>query len=461
MTTETSGIVWVTLDSVRADHTTIHGYNRDTTPELERIADEGTAFKNCFSQGTGTASSVASILTGVWPGKHQVAMNENVGKIPAELRTATELLSEQGYRTACVTTNPRVELIGGDAGFDEYYNVSRSTLLEPENLTISLRFLRNLWSESVGLTPESVYHSFAYVVTEIAKKWLDSVDGKYFLYVHYNEPHRPFYPPLPLRSRYLDKEDVTGERAAEISRKIHERSLEYNAGELQMSESDWRAVEAMYDAEIAYTDKNVGRLYDSVNHSDSTFVVTADHGEMLGEQGLFSHGQGVVRDEVSHVPMIIRGLRGIETEDNAIIQHNDVMKTLLSRAGAPNDQFDGFDLCGDEEREFAVIQEYTEDYAPIENITTDFKREPRKLGRIDGLRSDEFKLVTSRHETDLYKLPDEETDTSDIHSTVKEILYDRLETWNEKHGQPVADDLSPDNYDESAKKRLRDLGYIQ
>lgn len=455
------GIVWVTLDSVRADHTTIHDYERNTTPELERIADHGQSFTNCFAHGTGTASSVASIFTGVWPWEHQVAMNGSVGEIPDQLRTAAEIFREQGYRTACVTTNPRIDLIGGDAGFDEYYDISRSTLLNPEFLPITLRFLKNFWSESVGLTWKGVHHSFSYIVTEIARRWVESVNEPYFLYVHYNEPHRPYYPPLSSRDRYTTEVDVTEDRALHTSTEIHERSREYNAGELEMTRDDWEAVEAMYDAEIAYTDSYVGSLFDYVESSNPVFVVTADHGELLGEGSMFGHGQGVVRDELSHVPLVLSGVPDLAVDEDEIVQHIDVMRTLLSMAGASDDQFGGFDLCNGQTRGFAVIQEYTENFAAFEKHTQEFNSGPRKLGRIDGLRTDEFKLVVSQDDVVLYELPDEDTDVSPTRSNVRERLLEQHEAFNKEHGQPLVDSPTTDDYDERMKKRLSDLGYIQ
>lgn len=455
------GIVWVTLDSVRADHTTIHDYKRNTTPELKRIADHGQSFTNCFAHGTGTASSVASIFTGAWPWEHQVAMNGSVGEIPDQLRTAAEIFREQGYRTACITTNPRIQLIGGDAGFDEYYDVTRSTLLKPEFLPITARFLKNLWSESVGLTWKEVHHSFSYVVTEIARRWVKSADDPYFLYVHYNEPHRPFYPPLSYRDRYVTETDATEDQALHISTELHERSAEYNAGELKMTQGDWEAIEAMYDAEIAYTDSCVGSLFDSLESSNPVFVVTADHGELLGEGNMFSHGQGVVRDEVSHVPLIVSGISDLNTDEDRIVQHIDVMRTLLSVAGVSDKQFSGFDLRTNQTREFAVIQEYVEDYASFESQTREFNRGSRKLGRIDGLRTDEFKLVVSQDGIVLYELPDKDADVSSNRSNVRERLLEQYEAWNKEHGQPLVDGGKTDDYDERMKKRLKDLGYIQ
>jgi uncharacterized sulfatase len=387
-------------------------------------------------------------------------MGGSVGEIPDQLRTAAEFFSEQGYRTACVTTNPRIVLIGGDAGFDEYFNVKRSTLLKPQNAPITLRFLSKLWSESIGLSLDEVQHSFAYLVTELAKRWLRSVDKPYFLYAHYNEPHRPFNPPLPYRDVFTD-DTVSGDEAVEISKDLHSRSAEYNAGALEMSPADWEAVKSMYDSEIAYTDSCVGRLYDAVQAEDPAFVVTADHGEMLGENGIFSHGQGVVRDEVSHVPLVVSGVSDLQSNEDELVQHTDVMNTVLTTAGIEQEQFAGIDLRTDNSREFVVTQEYTEDYTAFTQYNDEFDPGVRKLGRIDGLRTKEYKLVVSENREFLYKLPDEATDVAESYPDVSTRLREQHDGWNSDYGQPLVRTTGEDDYDKRTKQRLEDLGYIQ
>lgn len=453
-------LVWATLDSVRTDHLSIYNYHRKTTPELERIAEDGTVFTNCFSHGTGTASSVASIFTGVWPSKHQVGMGSSVGRIPNQLKTAAEIFGEHGYHTICITTNPRIQLIGGGSGFDEYHDVNPFSLLKPKNLPITARFLKNMWSDSTGFSFNYVHHSFGFIVNEIARRRIESIDKPYFLYLHHNEPHRPYYPPLPYRDWFLQNTGITVQEALNMSTQIHQSSEEYNAGIFDLNDRDWEAINSIYDAAIAYADTLIGRLYDTLQSSNPLFAITADHGELLGEGGMFSHGQGVVRDELCHVPLLTVGLPGLTIHKDDVIQHNDVMRTFLGVAGVTDDLFVGYDLRENTRREYAVIQEHSDGYTTFEEYNEDFNRGLRKLGRIDGLRTKKHKLVTSQDGVELYKLPDESTDVSTKEANVCEELLKLHQKWNKEHGEPIVDRRAQDNYDKLMKKRLKDLGYI-
>jgi arylsulfatase A-like enzyme len=389
-------VVWVTIDSVRADHTSIHGYERDTTPNLATIGREGVIFQNCVAHSVATAASTASIVTGTYPSKHQVAMGEAVGKIPDELDTAAELFSEAGYRTACVTTNPRLRLVGADAGFDTFHDVSRSTLLQPSNLKTTAKFLANLWSHSVGLSTDGLAHSFSLVINDLATRWVESLPDEepFFLYVHYNEPHRPYLPPKPWQDRYIDCLDVSAAEAADIATDLHENAVEYIADGLPLSPTEWAAVKAMYDAEIVYTDKMVGRLFETVGAAeDTSFVATADHGELLGEGGLFGHLKTVI-DPLVHVPAVADGIPGVENDIGGVVQHADMMKTLLEVAGGRTAQFEAAVDLRSESRKFAVSQEHATDYAVYEEFNESFDPEEHLHGGINALRTEDFKLVT-------------------------------------------------------------------
>ncbi|MBB6644720.1 sulfatase [Halobellus ruber] len=455
-------IIWITIDSLRADHTSVHGYDRDTTPNLARIGEEGAVFEECIAHSVATAASTASIVTGTYPSRHQVAMGEAVGEIPEELSTAAELFSAAGYHTGCVTTNPRVSLVGADAGFDEFYDVSRSTLLQLSNLTTTVRFLTNLRSHSVGATTDSLAHSFSLILNDLARQWVESVpdDEPFFLYLHYNEPHRPYYPPLAWQDRFVDEIDASTTEAVEIAIDLHENATQYIADGLPLSDYEWEAVKAMYDAEIAYTDEMIGRLLEMIPSTadESAVVVTADHGELLGEQGLYGHLHTVI-DPLIHIPAVASGIPGVSGRQSDIVQHADLMKTLLSAAGAETDQFDAAVNVASETREFAVSQERVVDYKAYTDRNPSFEVTGRPIGAINGLRTQNFKLVSHGSGSTLYRLPDEKHDISDEEHEQVERLRDALSEWRTRAGKPLTEPATEDDYDEATLERLADLGY--
>lgn len=454
-------IVFATLDSVRADHTSLSGYGRDTTPELQRIAEEGVAFEDCFAHATNTAASVASLMTGVPPSRHQVGMNEAVGTIPDELDTLPTLLGERGYTTACVTTNPRVSLVGADEAFDEFVEIDRSTLLEPQNAPTTVRYLANSLSHSAGPVFSLAKQSFAFLVNEFATRWLDTAEDPFFLYVHYNEPHTPYVPALSYRDRFVDDVSASTKEALDAAVRIHEQSVSFNAGVLDVSDEEWEAAEAMYDAQLAYTDACVGELFDETD-SDAVFAVTADHGELLGEHGLFGHGVGAVTDEEIHVPLVVTGLSDLPDVDEGFVQHSDLVTTLLTAAGAPTEQTEGTDLR-ESSRSFVVAQDWVGDYSVYEERNPDFELGVRKVGRTDAIRTAEYKLVTAERGEDvsLYRTSNEGDDVAEDRPDVRDRLLADLESWDAAHGEPVVDTVEADDYEEATKRRLADLGYLQ
>jgi len=459
-------VVWATLDSVRADHTSVHGYDRETTPRMATVGEDGAVLERCFSHSVATAASSASILTGAYPSKHGVAMGEAVGTIPDALHTAAELFGDAGYRTACVTTNPRLRLIGGDRGFDEFYDISRSTLLRPERWRTTARFLRNLRRHSVGLSLDGLSHSFALVVNDLATRWVRSVtdagEEPFFLYVHYNEPHRPYEPPLSYRSRFTDGLDRSPEECVALARDLHDEATRRIAEGLPLSAEDWAAVTAMYDAEIAYADEMVGRLLDSIRSlvdREPATVVTADHGELLGERDLFGHFYEPI-DALVHVPTVVRGVPEVTGRHPGVVQHADLMKTLLLASGTDAGQFDAVDLRTDE-RPFAVSQEYVPDYDSYESRSEAFDAGGRPIGAVDALRTREFRLLTHDRGTELYRLPDESTEVGDSFPAVRGELTDALREWREAYGRPVGERPAEDDYDERTRRRLADLGYLE
>ncbi len=414
-------IVWITLDSLRADHTTLHGYDRDTTTAISEFAASGNAvnLKQCFTHGIDTAASSASIFTGTYPSYHRVNIGDNVGTIPSQLDTIPELLGQNGYRTACVTRNPRLDLIGADRGFDQFHEVSYSSLLQPGLLSTSLKYGLNIRRHSAGFSLDKMDHSLTYVVNDIAKQWLDSLSSSepFFCYLHYNEPHRPYHAPLSYLDRYTDDLPVTTPEAAAIARDIHENAYDYVANDLPLSETDWNALKAMYDAAVAYTDRQVGKILDYLETlalDDTIVVITADHGELFGEGGYLAH-QFLVRDELTNVPLVISGLEGVDRHTDSPVQHGDVMRTLLEVAGVDIDteQFGGtIDLRSDR-REFAVSQadptfDYIRDSIPTSNRVPPTDRSQRAFGRRG------YKLVHSEGRTELFDLPDEEHDVSGV-----------------------------------------------
>lgn len=454
-------IVWVTLDSVRFDHTIMGDYRRDTTPNLQRIseASNGTSFSNCVAHSNWTRTSTASIITGTCPFRHGVLSGTDT--IPDELDTVAERFAKQGYRTASFSRNVN-STMGFDRGFDTFEWISASTFHDAVPLYTAVKYALNVRRHSAGFTTDTAKHATPFVLNDMTKSWLRDVmadDDPFFCYLHYNEPHRPYYPPLPYLDEYTDDIEMSTKEAAEFAMSVHYNLVAEVAEGLTFTDDEWRALKAMYDAEIAYTDEMVGRLFDYVQSQvgdNIIFVVTADHGELFGERGLLAH-KIVLHDALVNVPLVVHGLDGLDSSD-ALIQHSDVMAALLSKAGGRTDQIQGFDPRM-ETREFAVSQRGNASFDAFLEHNSDFDTSRYHRPALSALRTRKFKYQRSDADSELYELPDEDTDISDERQETAQRFDAELTDWLEREAQPVSGSADVEVTD-AMEKQLRDLGYL-
>ena len=289
-------LVLVSIDTLRADHTGPYGYARDTTPTLTRLAGQGLLFEQAYAASASTGPSHATLFTGAHVLSHGLVKN-GLDLAPGE-QTLAETLRAAGYQTGAVVGSFVLDpKFGFDQGFDHY----------------DARFRRR--TGAAGVWQDHAFEVFerrADEVSDIAIEWLDGLapDRPFFLFVHYYDPHAGYEPPDDWLTRF-------GEQ---VERHTPEHRIE------------------RYDAEIAYTDHQLGRLLARVEEiappERTLVVVTADHGEGLGDHDVAGHGV-VLYEEAVRVPLVLRwpgridpGLR-IAAPVGAV----DVAPTLLDLMG--------------------------------------------------------------------------------------------------------------------------------
>lgn len=229
-------VVVVTIDTLRPDHLHCYGYGKIETPTLDRIAQSGVVFENAVTQTPLTPPSHASIFTGLNPPTHKV---RDTGGFVLSRSTPTlaSLLEEKGWDTAAFISSA---VLKKRFGFDHGFAVYDDQMPRPGN---------------AQKYPEDAERRAGDTVDR-AVQWLDSRNGMpFFLWVHLYDPHAPYDPPSPFREQYNDR---------------------------------------LYDGEIAYADRELGRLFDAVHKkspAEKTLIaILSDHGESLGEHGEFTHG---------------------------------------------------------------------------------------------------------------------------------------------------------------------------
>jgi uncharacterized sulfatase len=462
-------VVWVVIDALRADHTTMVDYGRDTTPNLRRIAarSDGAHSPDCFSHSIATRPSVSSMMTGVYPSAHGVNMIE--GAIPDELPTVAELLGQVGYHTVAVSRNSHVSAATGlDRGFNEFdWFGSARSLVETVDLDILLDYLLRIRHHSVGFSTDLVEHSIAYVVNQLAKRHVRRIAGTqepFFMFLHYLGPHGPYVPPVPYQDRYLDELDYGATEAVELMRRVQDHVWEYNTGKRTLSDPEVAALGALYDAEVAYTDDRVGDLFDFVTaqplERETNFVVTADHGELLGERGIVGH-EFYLDDELVHVPLVVHGPMSTAIESDGLVQHADLVETLLAQVHGDHDHTQGVDLRR-ETRDHVVLERCQPlDFDDLREFNPSFDESSVPGTGTDtvAIRDREFKLVRSDDGDALYELPDERTDVSGDYPDSWDRLQCQLDQWERDFATP-AGRVRKAELDADMQRQLSELGYL-
>ena len=299
------------VDTLRADHLGCYGYERPTSPRLDAFAQEAVLFENSQAQTPWTRASVASMLTGMWPQSH--GTNGDDDALSEEAVTLAETLGAAGYRTAAITGNGNAARVAGFAqGFDYF------------------KYLRNLRSDDPLATSADL--------NEAVFAWLDDnaeTEQPFLLWVHTIDPHAPYDPPEPFRSTFAP--GVADPDLGSIA-----TIQELNRQKESVSEAIIGDLLDLYDAEIAANDASFGALLDDLRrrglYDDLVVVFLADHGEEFYDHGGWTHGK-TLHSEMLDTPLLFR-LPGATSGQRSphVVQHVDVMPTLLEVAGVTTPQ---------------------------------------------------------------------------------------------------------------------------
>jgi arylsulfatase A-like enzyme len=272
-------IILIVVDTLRADHLGVYGYDRGTSPRLDRLARGATVFEAAWSAAPWTLPSVMSMMTSRYPSSHRV---ENDGlRLGADVPTLAETLKRAGYSTGGFVSHVYVSAtFGFDRGFGTFddFGVSKPG-----------------YRLEAGMEPK------ADRVTDAALAWLGRQERKpVFLFAHYFDPHWPYDPPERIRALYPD--DYRGPLDA-----TYDSISKFQDGRKPLPDDYRRFLIDRYDGEIRFVDEQVGRLLDGVvasGRGGAWIVVTADHGEEIKDHGSMGHGRRLY-EEVVRVPLIV------------------------------------------------------------------------------------------------------------------------------------------------------------
>jgi arylsulfatase A-like enzyme len=333
-------LVMIVMDTVRADHVSLNGYGRDTTPQLKALAQDSVTYKNAFSASDITLTSHASLFTGMYPswhGAYSLPPEAVYGlELSTKYPTIAELLDGHGYETVGVAANLYLRPeFGLERGFDQFRIPRPVPMLTDENRYLLRYRLRRL----LGLFVDSAQFDRLYTFGEdIDHELFTILDQRsrshdpFFVFLNYMDAHFPYVPPAPFNSRFPGKRATMTQDDLEAEMDVIADGKEIPAGYRLHCESQ-------YDGGIAYMDGQVGRVVDWLkrhNAYDNTMiVVTSDHGESFGEKHRVGHGNSPYQN-LLHVPLLIKYphsvRRGTESQPVSLV---DVAPTVLATLNLP------------------------------------------------------------------------------------------------------------------------------
>jgi arylsulfatase A-like enzyme len=320
-------IILMVLDTVRADHLSCYGYNRHTTPNIDAIASRGTLFENAYSSTSWTLASLASIFTGLLPHQHGADWGVPLSAGPW---TLARILRSEGYETAGFSSNPFYGLGAWrlSEGFDVYVDDSYSVRHNVAATFVGQSVLQFLYDRLIRYS-QFARRDAADVNQEVTRWYKHRTPRRpFFLFINQMDAHRPYLPPPPYDRRFGEIPHHLLPRLIATLQNGHP-SRPYTVRERQ-------AMIDGYDNSLAYLDRQIGNLLNSIDRPDSSrrtiVMITSDHGEGFGEHGTYDHGWNLYED-VLRVPLIIEG-PGIPAglRISSVVTNRELFSTVLDLA---------------------------------------------------------------------------------------------------------------------------------
>ena len=416
-----NNVILVSIDSLRADHLRCYGYERETSPNIDRIAAQAAVFQNAFSQSAWTLPSHASMLTGLLPSEHGLIFYDNeglggkkeFGVLDEDVTTLAEILKSRGY--ACLSYNGGAWIdpdFGLGQGFDLY--------------TWGGRYFRDNVPKTID--------------------WIRAHrEEKFFVFLHAYDVHPPFVD-APRTNSFFDYkgplklEEITSEKVESLD------SAEY------------QYLVSQYDAAVLRADEALGSLFSLLEEAGlaekTILILTADHGEMLGEHGKWGHIYPLF-EELMRVPLIIRvpGVKGISVS-RLVPGTIGILPTVLDLLGIRE--------AGDLAKNSLAPLLRGEDFR-FDSVLCD-------TGRIEGpsrcraVRTEKWKLVSYEEagrgpRIELFDLENDPGEKSDVSAQNPAISRELLNKLLESSGSRVRK-TGKKTLDPRILERLRSLGYL-
>lgn len=456
----------IVLDTIRGDHLSCYGHPFLTSPNLDKVAAEGLLCTNAFSTSNWTPPGHISIFTGKYPSQHGTNGRRHM---PDNLLSLAELLNQEGYYSIAIYNN---KIAGRNVnitqGFDRDYGVFLNSWVYPAWKRLKDKLI---------LKDQGAKATFSMALA--TSRWVSRKGGHLFLFLNLFEPHWSYEIHEPFFSDFItpSQKAAIPDLGKVDALRQYRKNIVYDSVKFeQLNEAGYAYHRAAYDSEIAYVDYQFGYYYEGVRDAkllDQTLlIVTADHGEFLGEHNSLGH-PAILFDPVLRIPLMIRYPQMIAPSViDDYVSNVDIFPTTLSLMGYSElipDDVEGINILDSREEGNRLI--LSENLWPTIWIDKDEKIESADFeGACYALRNGSYKLILNSdslffksfpQDTLLLNINADPMEMQDIHSVHQKItdsLALQLNEWVDRIKVYPSDDfdISPEMLE-----TLKALGYIQ
>jgi arylsulfatase A-like enzyme len=442
--------VFIVVDCLRSDYLGCYNAQGVVTPTIDRLAAEGVLFEQAIAQGYATRTAMPTVLSGCYPsafGGFKSLTNDRPS-LPGVLKSLK-------YQTAAFVPNPYLSKVYGyQLGFDHFSEclprLPRGSNKWNSLLVRGINRLFGRWGIGIECPP----YLNAKAVTKCAIQWLEQTTGRFFLWIHYMDAHTPYN----LQRCAVLLPQGKGQRPYEYGFWRH-----YVQNPAQVTLQELAIAQQLYKDGLAFVDEQIKHLRQALQNfgylEQTTFVITADHGEGFREHGLFGHPNHLYEESI-HIPLIIAPIEtAARRRISAQVRHLDLAPTLIELAGGtPPPAMQGVSLMP-----------LVRGKAPVEPLSAISQTVPWNEFLV-SLREFPWKLIwgveprsLQTRSVELYRLDDDPGERRDLTDVYPEKVAQMQTVLREHMNRLDLTDYVEQDDEEFAPivlERLRALGYI-
>lgn len=442
-------IILIVIDTLRADHLGCYGNKTIKTPFIDQIASEGVIFENHFSQCSITNPAHASIFTSLYLKNHGLYNNKT--KLSNSVITLPEILKGFNYRTIAAVSAFHLdrEYSGFGQGYDDYYDVPTP----PGHNSNEFIFL----TRRAETTNEKIFG------------WLENnFTKKFFMWIHYFDPHAPYSPPKPFNKMYYS-EDPTDPSNRSMKKIVYPPHWS-DPPEWLKNITDIEYVKAQYKGEVTYVDNEIGKLLNYLKElglkENTLIILTSDHGESLGEHEMYFDHWGLHK-AVLHVPLVLRCPQLIPSgkKVKSLTTSIDIVPTVLDllNHNFKTATFDGESLISAIKDNKTIKKEryvYSEN---MDQVTVSVRSNAWAAIKdlLDAEYTSKYRFIKNRIQ--LYDVKNDPLEVKEVSKANPEMVkkFDRqLMAWL-REGKAPSKPVIPPKVSKEVEEKLRALGYAK